>query len=220
MDQNRLPLNLNFQRTQSNNAGQNFESDRTYPTNNERVYPTTPSTFPQPVFQSMHPGQQQDYLTAQMQSPTGQAYSAGGQGYFTNTSYQQYGQQGPYGGQTYQQSLTSPQGYSPRTLHANDPNAGLAQQFSTQNLGPQSRQNNYGRPSPLGPGSRSNTPHAGYHGSHLSPLSQAPTATEKPPEQDPSKFSNNVFKRVVGLHLNVEKFFTQNITRARERNVR
>ena len=84
MDPNRLPLNLKFQRTPSYNAGQNSESDQTYPATDGGVYPTTPSTFPQPVFQSMHPGQQQqqDYLNAnaQMQSQTANTYAGNAQG--------------------------------------------------------------------------------------------------------------------------------------------
>ncbi|MCJ1329281.1 Serine/threonine-protein kinase [Thelotrema lepadinum] len=228
MDPTRFPLNLNFQRTASNNAGQNSESDQTYPATDGGVYPTTPSTFPQPVFQSMHPGQQQpqqDYLNpnAQMQSPTAQAYAGNAQGYFANTSYSQYGQQGQYSQQGYQQSLTSPQAYSPRPVHPNDPNSGLAYQFSNQNLGAQGRQNNYGRPSPLGPGSRPSPQQQHSYSSHLnpfSPSSQTAQTDEKPPPQDPNRFSSNVYKRVVGLHLYVEKFFKDNIQRARERNVR
>ena len=216
---------MTFQSVQGNNAGQNFENDRTYPANNPTVYPTTPSTFPHSVFQSMHPGQQQDYLTSRMASPTAGTYAPGSQGYFTGTNYQTSNSQAHYGNQAYpQQSLTSPQPFSPRTLHANDPNAGLASQFSHQHLGVQNRANGPGgrQPSPLTQGSRPNTQQG--HGSHLSPLSTgasySDSSEDRPPPQDPNKYSSNVNKRVVGLHLHVEKFFTQNISRARERNMR
>ena len=219
MDQNRLPLHLGgFQ-----NNKQNHENDRTYSANNEGVYPTTPSTFPQPVFQPMHGGQQ-DYLTAGVRGPTGGAYNAGAQGYFGGTQYPAFNQGTHYVNQPYQANLTSPQPFSPNTLHATDPNSGLANKFSAQNLGNQPRQNQFfGRqPSPLAASSRPN-PQQSYS-SHLSPLaassSHSSLSEEKPPEQVPNKYSGNVGKRMISLHLWVEKFFKDNITRARERNVR
>ena len=218
MDQNRPTIN--FGDLERNRQTQ--ENDRTYSVNNERVYPTTPSTFPQSVFQPMHGGQQ-DYLNAGVRSPTGAAYPPQGQGYFAGAGYSGYASPTHYGGQQYQTNVTSPQGYSYQTLNTIDPNAGLANKFSAQNLGGQPRRDQfYGRqPSPLSGGSRPST-QQGYS-SHLSPhAASSPLSTqgEKPPEQDPSRYSSNIQKRVIGLHLYVEKFFTDNITRARERNTR
>lgn len=43
---------------------------------------------------------------------------------------------------------------------------------------------------------------------------------EEPPEKNPEKYSSNIAKRGQGLHVLVEAFFKENITRARDRNVR
>ena len=215
MDQNRL--NLNLLRSQQNNAGEGF-ADRSYPASDGRVYPTTPSTFPHSVFQQSMQGNQ-DYLTSPTQSSTGQ-------GYFANAQHQQYNQQPHYGNQPYQQQgVTNPSAYSSRNMQANDPNSDLARQFSGQSLGAQSRQAAYGRPSPLSGGrSGSDRGQQGY-GGHLTPHNASagylpPSGDEKPPEQDPNKYSQNIGQKVIGLHLYVEKFFKENINRARERNVR
>ncbi len=45
-------------------------------------------------------------------------------------------------------------------------------------------------------------------------------STEEPPEKTAQKFSENVIKRGQGLHALVEAFFKENITRARDRNIR
>jgi protein-serine/threonine kinase len=216
MDPNRIPPNLNLQRNQNNGGGEGYTNDRSYPASNERVYPTTPSTFPQPVFQQSHGNQ--DYVNSHVQSPTGQGYFA------ANTQYSQYNQQGQYNNQSYQQTGASQPYSSPRTMQANDPNSGLAHQFSTQNLGPQSRQGAFNRPARSGQNFRSPTGGQGY-GSHLGPnsagqVNQTASVDETPPEQDPNKFSPNIGKRVIGLHLYVENFFKDNIKRARERNIR
>ena len=224
MDQNRL--HLNFPRPQANENA-NFENDRTYSASDGRIYPTTPSTFPQSVFPP-NQGGQQDYLTAQMQSPTGGNYGGGGPQYFMGNQYgqQQYGQQAHYNTQQYQQQIASPQQFSPRTYHANDPNAGLAHQFSNQNLGThQTRQQSpFGRQPPLHGQQQPRSNSQQQLSSLLSPNSITNQTSgfmdEKPPEQDFNKYSSNVAKRVIGLHIHVEAFFTDNISRARERNVR
>lgn len=43
---------------------------------------------------------------------------------------------------------------------------------------------------------------------------------EQPPEKNPEKYSSNIVKRGQGLHALVESFFKENISRARDRNVR
>ena len=151
MDPNMDPkkrLHLNFGGL---GGGPAYNNDRNYTPTNERVFPTTPSTFPQSVFQGSHPAN--DYVGAQVQQNT----YAGQAGYFPTGAYQaQYsspqspyqqttpGQyQGQYQNQYQQQNLAAPQpsyqqrqnGYNP-----NDPTSGLARQFSNQNLGAPQRQ--------------------------------------------------------------------------------
>ena len=242
MDPNRL--HLNFPRPQGN-GGQGHETDRTYDAANQRVYPTTPSTFPQPVFQSMPAGQgHQEYLNAQTHTAGGNY--GGQQNYFggnQNPQYQQqtqqaqqqqYGQQqqGQYSNyQQQQQNFASNQAYTGHGYGANDPNAGLAHQFSNQNLGgnQQRQQSPFGRqPTPTSQTQqqqgRSGTGGGQQYGSLLSPSGSSgslqPNPDEKPPEQDFDKYSSNVAKRVIGLHVHVQAFFKDNITRARERNTR
>ena len=199
-NENRLALNLNLQRDQ-NDRSEIYPNDRNYQASSARVYPTTPSTFPQPVYSQM---QGQEYSNAQtLQSPN--------QGYFQpgipNTQYYNYNQQ--------QQHAQYQQQYQSRNVQPNDPNSGLAHQFSNQNLGP--RQGNYPRPSPLSGAVRGGQPYTNnISSSSLQPVSME----EKPPEQDGNKYSANVGKRVIGLHLYVEKFFKENIQRARDRNTR
>ena len=127
-----------------------YNNERNYTPTNERVYPTTPSLFPQSVFQASHPAN--DYVSAQVQ----QSAYQGQAGYFPTGAYQaQYsspqspypqnqGQPpGQYQNQYQQQNLTAPQpSYQQRQTgyNANDPTTGLARQFSNQNLGTPQRQ--------------------------------------------------------------------------------
>ena len=57
------------------------------------------------------------------------------------------------------------------------------------------------------------TPPAADGSSQSAPL-------EVPPEKNPDKYSPNIGKRGHGLHALVEAFFKENITRARDRNLR
>ncbi|KAI9878771.1 MAG: Serine/threonine-protein kinase [Pleopsidium flavum] len=210
-------------------------NDRTYPPSNERTYPTTPSTFPQPIFnnQAGQGGQiGQDYLGSQLQSPNG--YGGGG-GYFMSNLYQQppYGQQqqNQYQSQFQQQNVQSPQpSYQQRqgVYATTDATNGLVNQFSNQNLGSSARQNNpYGRhPSP------SQRPHTAggtgqqQLGNHLAPpmpgygLHPKSSADEEPPERNPEKYSANVAKRGKVVEAMIKSFFEQNVQRARDRNIR
>lgn len=235
-------------------AGGAYNGDQNYTPGNDRVFPTTPSTFPQSVFQGSHPAN--DYVGAQVQR---NAYGGQQAGYFPTGAYQaQYsspqtpyqqnqGQfQGQFPNQQYQQqqNLAAPQpsyqqrpGYSP-----NDPTSGLARQFSNQNLGAPQRQ--------ASPMNRQPSPNARYYtngqpvqgqpnrnqqnfmsnqqnqSSLLTPSSadrgaqSMSSSTEEPPEKTADKFSGNVIKRGHGLHALVEAFFKENITRARDRNMR
>ena len=214
-------------------AGNGFNTDLSYQASNDHVYPTTPSTFPQPVFQNQ-PGQvPRDYLGSQLQSPTASGYSNGG-GYFTNNQFQpqyvqqQQHQQSQYPTQYQQQGLQSPQpSYSSQRqggYNTNDPTTGLAHQFSNQNLGTSQRQGSpFGRqPSPNQLSRQASASQQSY-GSHLTPTmssSSASSQPEDPPEKNPDKYSPNIVKRGTGLHVFVEAFFRDNIDRARDRNYR
>ena len=226
MDPNRLHLNFG--------AG-GYNNDRNYPASDGNVYPTTPSTFPQPVFKNNQPAKPpNEYGQAQVQSPAG--YGGNG-GYFVNPPYQTpytQHQQAQYQGQyQQQQGPSSPQPSFQQQQRqgayaTNDPTSGLAHQFSNQNLGTVQRQGSpFGRqPSP------SQRPRTGgantqpNYGNHLVPPVPTttnqiqPSSTDEPPEKNPEKYSSNVAKRGQGLHVLVEAFFKENITRARDRNLR
>lgn len=222
---NRLQLNFG--------ASGGYNNDRNYAATDGRVFPTTPSTFPQPVFPSQGAQPGNDYLGTSMQTPTGFGAPSQG-GYFVNTSLQpQYGQQSSnlYAAQYQQQQSTAQGNYSQRQggYNPNDPTSGLARQFSNQNLGSSQRQGSpFGRqPSPSS--QRPRTAGASgqqSYGNHLTPpIPGADGRAEKeedvkPPEKNPDKYSSNVTKRGQSLHALVEAFFRENISRARDRNVR
>lgn len=222
-------LGLNF----GGAGGAGFNNGRNYPANDGRVFPTTPSTFPQPVFPTQGGQLPNEYVNAQVQSQS--AYGGQPQGsYFMNAqAYQpQYGQQqhAQYQNQYQSPNLQSPQtSYQQRPGYGNDPTSGLARQFSNQNLGSNQRQGSpYGRqPSPSNQRPRNGGgPGPSNFGSHLTaPATGAdgrsePEPNQRPPERNPEKYSQNVQKRGQALHASVEAFFKENITRARERNVR
>ena len=222
-----------------------YNNDRSYAANNARVYPTTPSTFPQPVFPNQGGQQANDYMGSQMQgqlSPNS-AYGGGvggAGGYFSNNNdlYRtQYAHppQGQFQSQYQQQNVPNAQpSYQQRQpgYNSNDPNSGLAHQLSNQNLsGAQRQASPFGRqPSPIPRPRTAGGQQQQSYGNHLMPSSSTGNlsnlsgttvvASEEPPEKNPEKYSINVSKRGQGLHVIVEDFFKQNITRARDRNVR
>ncbi|MCJ1223582.1 hypothetical protein MMC12_000225 [Toensbergia leucococca] len=225
MDPNGRP-HLNFN-------GGGYNNDRNYQSSNERVFPTTPSTFPQPIFQNQNSQTPNDYVRAQLQSPT--AYGGGGGGYFMNNPYQpQYSQQqqAHYQNPYPQQHVSSPQP-SYQQQHqggfvTNDPNSGLARQFSNQNLGSAQRQGSpFGRqPSPSQRPRTAGATAQQNNNNHLAPpVPSQSTQTlsvnsDEPPEKNIEKYSPNVAKRGQGLHALVQSFFTDHISRARDRNLR
>ena len=177
-------------------------------------------------------GYQAQYSQPQTSYPQPNQYQ-----YSPQPQYQQQNVSAPQ--PSYQQRQT---GYS-----TNDPTSGLARQFSNQNLGTPQRQaspfarqqspssrlyqngqqnqgqmartqhtftSNQSNPSTtLTPSLSNGSISAG------GPLHCAPSE-EQPPEKDPEKYSSNVVKRGQGLHALVESFFKENISRARDRNVR
>lgn len=209
-------------------------NDRTYSTSDGRAYPTTPSTFPQPIF-PMSRGQGQvtgqvpfnEYLAAgQIQSPTTPGYSGNYFGQYPQQrqpmQYNQYQQQG----------MQSPQAPYPQRggFATNDPNASLARQFSNQNLGNVQRQPSpfarnasphQMRPRPGGMnGPQSQGTHLGVPTSGNATPPRSPSQDDEPPEPNPGKYSNKVIKSVSKLHVFVTSFFGENVTRARDRNAR
>lgn len=214
MDHESNRLKLNFP----------FENHGNYEASNNRVYPTTPSTFPQPIY----PAQQQDYQQSQL-SPNPMGGGMGG-GYFMNNPYVPQNQ---YHGQNYnyQQSnnLQSPQPSYQTTSrtymnpHANDGTNGLIQQFSNQDLGGGARGGLFNRtPSPNPrPRTAGNTGQAQYS-NHLNiPMpSRSPKPQEEDEQPNPRKYSDNVLKRGTAAKQLVNSFFQENIERARDRNQR
>ncbi|KAI1383034.1 serine/threonine-protein kinase cot-1 [Hypoxylon trugodes] len=201
---NRLYLNFD-----NNNNGRLAPSDR--------QYPTTPSTFPQPVF----PAPSQQHLATQQAQA--QQYAGGyapANSYFAPNQYQ-----GP-------SDYVNPQAaaaYQPRsnTPGTNDPNVGLAHQFSHQNLGGAARANAYGARGPS-PGQRPRT--AGSSGqqpgySYLNQPMPAPAASRQPefqpaPERSPEKYGLNANNNQKKCSQLAADFFKDSVKRARERNLR
>ncbi|KAL8787150.1 MAG: hypothetical protein Q9213_002366 [Squamulea squamosa] len=226
MDSNRLRLNFG-------GAGGGYNNGRNYQPTDGRVFPTTPSTFPQPVFPTNQGAQvPNDYTNGQIQSPTGYGGPSSA-GYFNSPlPYQsQYGQQqhNQYQNQTQYQSssLQAPQSsYQQRPAYNNDPTSGLARQFSNQNLGSNQRQASplVRQPSPNNQRPRNAAgPGQNVYSNHLTiPINgtPGPENDERPPERNADKYSPNLQKRGQALHASVEAFFKENIARARDRNVR
>ncbi|KAI5862547.1 serine/threonine-protein kinase cot-1 [Durotheca rogersii] len=168
----------------------------------DRQYPTTPSTFPQPVFGSQ-------------QAPGGQQYGGSG-GYAPANNYFPPNQHGAQGGS-----------YQPRsnTPGTNDPNVGLAHQFSHQNLGGAAR-GAYGSrgASSQRPRTAGSSGQPGYGHANAPPLPTSgnrQTSDFQPaPERNPEKYglgANNNQKKCSQLAAD---FFKDSVKRARERNLR
>ena len=192
---NRLQLNFGF--------GGGDRSNQ-YQQDVGRAFPTTPSTFPQPVYPNQ--AGQQEVWGAQQQ---GNGY---GGGYFMNPYQQaQYqGQQGNLqapGGQRFDQSAN-----------------GLAQQLSHQHLGANGRSGSpYGRqasPNPQRPRTADNRAygHGGYGGG--SGPRQPSLYDEEAPVRNPQKYSENVEKQAVMSKGLINTFFKDSVQRARDRNQR
>lgn len=209
----------------------NLNNDR--PAFNDRAYPTTPSTFPNPIFPSPSQGAQQGQpqaATSQQPYSTGFAPS----GYFMNNPYPPtYPQQPPPSNSNYQQAAQAPQAsyqQRPAPAHPNDATNGLVHQFSHQNLGGAGRASPYGgrqaspsqRPRTAGASGQQ----AGY-GSYLNaPMPSAPQQNwpefyipgEKTPNAD--KYGTNTHTNQKKCQTLAETFFKDSVKRARDRNVR
>ena len=219
MDQDNNRLRLNFA----------FDQQQNYDSSNARVYPTTPSTFPQPIYgaQGGH-----DYLSP---NPNNTNTNVGGAGYFMNNPFpaqQAQQQQGQYAQQyQYQQqaNLQSPQpAYQANSRTQvqntnNDGTNGLIQQFSNLDSGNRAGMfNRTASPGNVRPRTAGETRQTQpqYQG-HLAP--PMPRTAQKPEEeevQNPNKYSANVQQRGKAAKQLVNSFFQENIERARDRNSR
>lgn len=203
---------------------------------NDRAYPTTPSTFPQPVFPPPGAAGQQASTAASSQQ---QSYAAGGgsyaqapQGYFAQGNYPagQY----PAGQATttydYNNAPNPNAAYQGRANGPapTDPNTGLAHQFSHQNLGGAARAAPY---PPRGPGSaqRPRTagatgqqpgPYAGYNNIPLPSQVPSQASFQAIPERNPDKYGSNANSNQKKCSQLAADFFKDSVKRARERNQR
>jgi protein-serine/threonine kinase len=208
----------------------NINNDR--PAYNDRAYPTTPSTFPNPIF----PPQGQQAQQQQPQQASNQQY--GNQfapaGYFQNQQYpSNYPQQPPTTYQPSSHAVPQQQNtYQPR-VNPNQADAtnGLVHQFSHQNLGGASRQQQYSSRPGGGGSQRPRT--AGAQGQQHSynsylnaPMPSHPSQQrnwsefESAPERNPNRYSQAVTVQQKSAINLAETFFKDNVARARDRNVR
>lgn len=193
---------------------------------NDRAYPTTPSTFPQPVFPPQGGQPQQGGGGLQ----PGQAY--GGQQYAQQQQQQGYfPQQGQYAQQQQVNDYAATQNaaYQPRSnTPGNDPNQGLANQFSHQNLGGQQRAAQYAqRGAPPGQrprtaDSRGQPPPHGSHGTPPVPSQGAGVGGDfqPAPERNPDRYGSNANSNQKKCSQLAADFFKDSVKRARERNQR
>jgi protein-serine/threonine kinase len=210
---------------QGNRLYLNFGNNNERLAATDRTYPTTPSTFPQPVFQ----GQPATQGGSQQPQAYQQGYASAG--YFPPNN--QYGNQytaqlgaqaADYSSQGYSQARSTTPGAN------NDPNTGLAHQFSHQNLG-----GGPGRPSPYGsargpsPGQRPRTAGAqGQQAGYASHLNAPPVPTQNAqsdyfapaPERNPDKYGPNANNNQKKCSQLASDFFKDSVKRARERNQR
>ncbi|CZR62048.1 probable serine/threonine-protein kinase cot-1 [Phialocephala subalpina] len=197
-----------------NNSGNrlylNFNQNERSAFADSTSYPTTPSTFPQPVFSSQGQGGQQ----SQPPYSTGLAPA----NYFSNQAYPpSYPQQPPKAQQSYPQR-------PPPMDNATTNN--LVHQFSHQNLG--GRASPYGnrQPSPAQRPRTAGAPgQAAGYGSYLNaPMPTAPQQNwpefQPSPERNPDRYGQLAQTNQKRCSSLAESFFKDSVKRARDRNVR
>lgn len=212
-------------RNPNNRPHLNFNAnERGFGADTGRAFPTTPSTFPQPVYPSQN-GQQEVWGA---QQPPPSQYPGGPPSYFPQhvslqqPSYQQ------------NQALTpNSSGYRTPGGGYNDGTNGLVHQFSHQNLGAASSSRSaspYGRTGtptggrPTTPGRQNSLQSQQQYSSHLAP-SYTPGQSgsqeeEQLPAKNPDKYADNVYRRAKHSTEQVGTFFRENVGRAKERNQR
>jgi protein-serine/threonine kinase len=203
-------------------------NDRFSPT--DRAYPTTPSTFPQPVFPSQ--GQSQQGLTSpqqQQQQQFSNGFPQQGGGYFMNNPFPPQSQYASNVGQ-YQAAQQAPTAaYAPIGQAATtDATNGLVHQFSHQNLGGVAR-GAYGARQPS-PSQRPRTACAtgqqqGYNNYLASPVpslgpQQHVSEFQSAPERTPEKYGAHTQNNQKRTSQMSASFFQDSVRRARERNQR
>lgn len=218
MDRQQVPNDQRSGRDQEPQARLHLNfgyGDRNVGADSGRAFPTTPSTFPQPVNSNQYG--QREVWGAQ---PAAATY--GNAGYFMSNPYQP---PQPQFQQT--QTLQVPNG-SRASAAYNDPTNGLVHDFQHQTLGgtatPQS-DNPYGRqPSPAAQPRSGATTTPQQYGGFLTP--QLPShagggmLNDELPVKTPEKYSDNVYHRTrISTEL-VSAFFKENVQRARDRNQR
>ncbi|ROT41450.1 kinase-like protein [Sodiomyces alkalinus F11] len=196
-------------------------NDRQNPPNDRANYPTTPSTFPQPVFPP-HSGQSGGLQPSQQAYQTGYAP----QGYFMHNQYPANYPAQPQGNDFAAVNVYQQRSNTPGT---NDPNTGLAHQFSHQNLGGAARAQAYNTRGPS-PAQRPRTAGApgqssGYASYPSAPMpSSAPVPPEdlfaRAPERNPDRYGSNANNNQVKCSKLAADFFKDSVRRARERNQR
>ncbi|AEO55050.1 hypothetical protein MYCTH_2298433 [Thermothelomyces thermophilus ATCC 42464] len=218
---------------QGNRLYLNFGNNNERLAANDRTYPTTPSTFPQPVFQ----GGQAAPQGGGAQQP--QAYHQ--QGGYASAGYFPPNSQIQYGGSQYPSQLgaqaadysSAGQGYGQARsttpgANSNDPNTGLANQFSHQNLGDAGRSSPYGGRGPSS-GQRPRTADSrGQQPGHGSYANAPPMPTQgaqpgyfaPAPERNPDKYGSNANHNQKKCSQLASDFFKDSVKRARERNQR
>jgi protein-serine/threonine kinase len=193
---NRLQLNFGF-------GGGGGDRNQYNQDSSGRAFPTTPSTFPQPVYPNQ--AGQQEVWGAQQQNY--------GNGYFMGNPYQQAQYQGQQGN------------LQPGQQRFNDPTNGLVHQLSHQHLGgggrsgsPYGRQPSPSQQRPRTAGERDHQQYGSYLGQQMP--RQPSINDEEPPQKTPEKYSDNVLKQSkVSVNL-VSTFFKDSVQRARDRNQR
>jgi protein-serine/threonine kinase len=200
---NRLQLNFGFGGERNNQYA-----------DGGRAFPTTPSTFPQPVYPNQA-GQQEVWGAQSQGNGNGNGYAGGGGGYF-QPPYQQAQYQGQQG------NLPQQQQQQQQRFDAN----GLAQQLSHQHLGGNARSGSpYGRqPSPNNQRPRTADNRGGYgYGGYGNAASQSRGSSlydEEAPKRQPEKYSENVEKQATVSKALINTFFKDSVQRARDRNQR
>ncbi|GAO15915.1 hypothetical protein UVI_02039390 [Ustilaginoidea virens] len=165
----------------------NFGSNERVPVP-DRTYPTTPSTFPQPVFSP---------TSAQQAQTVSNDYAHAQNGYY------------------------HPRSNTPGT---NDPNTGLAHQFSHQNLGGAARAAPRGPSPSQRPRTAGSQPpgYTNYSNPPPLPTQGAPAAGEfqVAPERNPDRYGPNANSNQKKCSQLAADFFKDSVKRARERNQR
>ncbi|TVY60716.1 Serine/threonine-protein kinase cot-1 [Lachnellula suecica] len=218
-----------------NNSGRfhlNLDPNNRQPFN-DRAFPTTPSTFPNPIFPPSQ-GAQGTQQQGQGQNYQQQPYSTGNApaGYFMQNPYPpQYPQQPPASQYAQSPAPQAPQAayqQRPGAYPANDTTNGLVHQFSHTDIS--GRNSPYGNRQAAPASQRPRTagaPTQQAYGSRLyapMPGQAAPQPNmpefERAPTRNPDKYPASAQTNQTKCAQLAETFFKDSVKRARDRNVR